>query len=356
MTGLFTFLQTIISQILQEYAVDTAVAMFEILLPALICGTTIYIMIFGYMVATGSVKHSMHEFIKRVLVIAFVIGIAYTEDMYQILVIQFADGFEQYLLKLIQVPSSIDQQNGVMAYLDSTFAAGMAQAYTAIQLASNESDKISLGTFFSQFGCGMIIAIATMILPLYCAMYLLIARIAITLLLAIGPIFIFCSLYPATRQYFAKWLGLLWTYILTYVLMTFMSLFALTIFNLMVGAIQIVDGQTNFILVAFQTLVVSIILVAIVFQVPSIAAGLCGSGGILNPSGAFYAVTSPAQTAAGSKNAIAPGKVGLPSSAPMTKGGGGNGGAPSMGADMNGAVANAAYATKGFGNKGWDNL
>jgi type IV secretion system protein VirB6 len=344
---------------MEEYVMTAAVEIFKTLGGLTICLSTLYFTIYGFMIVAGSVQHSMNDFIKRALIITVVLGLAFAENMYQDKVVYLTNEFEKVLIATIPapVPNSEPTQvtpDGVIAILDSTFTSGMLKASQAIDLSTQNKDQTTLGMFYSEFGCGVILAVSSMILPLYCAIYLFMAKIAMSLLLAIGPIFIVCSVFPPVKRYFDKWFSLLCTYVLTYVLMTVISYFVLSLFAAVVMEITISEGATNFILVAIQTAVISIFLVAIVFQVPSIASGLCGSGGILNPSSAFYATTSPAQTAAGSMGGLQKGK--MASISPGTSAGKGLTSA-TQGAQTESAggfASNAAYTSRGLGNKGWD--
>ena len=101
----------------------------------------------------------------------------------------------------------------------------------------------------------------------------MIAKVALALLVALGPIFIACALFDATRRYFFGWLSQAVNYL---------TLFALiiTVFELVLALVQqqwpSIDGQTNA-EVAGMLFSALCILGAIFFlQTPAIAAGIAG--------------------------------------------------------------------------------
>jgi len=104
----------------------------------------------------------------------------------------------------------------------------------------------------------------------------MIAKVALALLIALGPIFIACALFEATRRYFFGWLGHAINYLILFALI-------LTVFQLVLALVDAqwpsIEGQTG--LAGGLAFIALCLLGAIFFlQTPAIAAGIAGGASV----------------------------------------------------------------------------
>jgi type IV secretion system protein VirB6 len=101
------------------------------------------------------------------------------------------------------------------------------------------------------------------------------AKVALALLVALGPIFIACALFEATRRYFFGWLSQAVNYLVLFALI-------IVVFQLVLALVgarwSTIDGQDP---VVGGLLFIALSLLGAIFflQVPAIAAGIAGGAG-----------------------------------------------------------------------------
>jgi type IV secretion system protein VirB6 len=100
----------------------------------------------------------------------------------------------------------------------------------------------------------------------------LLAKVALALLIALGPIFVACALFEASRRFFFGWLSQAVNYIVLLALIVTVFQLILSLVGAQWGSI---DGQDP---VAGGLLFIALCLLAAIFflQVPAIAAGIAG--------------------------------------------------------------------------------
>lgn len=107
-----------------------------------------------------------------------------------------------------------------------------------------------------------------------CAAYLLIAKVMVSMLLIIGPLFIMLAFFPSTRDLFKAWTGQCFNYILLSILFPiafslFEAILNATVFS---GSINAANNYTSF----FLYLILSFVAI----QIPTLASSLSGGVGI----------------------------------------------------------------------------
>src|SRR5699024_3248594 len=71
---------------------------------------------------------------------------------------------------------------------------------------------------FGMYIVAFICYLGTAALTLFAAVLLMIAKIAMAVLLVVGPVFILLLMFNSTKRYFSMWLGQTLNYVLSYVL------------------------------------------------------------------------------------------------------------------------------------------
>lgn len=100
----------------------------------------------------------------------------------------------------------------------------------------------------------------------------LIAKLALALLVTLGPIFIACALFDATRRYFFGWLSQAVNYLVLFALIIVIFQLVLSLVRDQWGAIQGADPMTG------GLIFIALCLLGAIFflQTPAIAAGIAG--------------------------------------------------------------------------------
>jgi type IV secretion system protein VirB6 len=271
---------------------------------------SIYFMVFGYYVATGHTQYCASEFIRRMVVICFVIALALGVGVYQEMVVGAFNSLEQALVLSLAAPlkeldyasvgtsdpfgnvflatTEQDELANLYARLDWSFSQGVTLAKLYYDKKNQMQKEENDSTFLIG---GLEVAIATLLVVVFGGAILIMAKIAITILLALGPLFIFCLMFPATRRFFDLWLAQLCTYILTVVLMTVVLAIVLPMFDYFIWKMteEINNfnntGNANYVTDPLQMVVIAVVFFSLIMQVPNIAGALGRGAGLsaLNP-------------------------------------------------------------------------
>ncbi|OPY76830.1 MAG: Type IV secretion system protein VirB6 [Syntrophorhabdus sp. PtaU1.Bin153] len=251
-----------------------------------LAGVTLYFTVYGYMVMFGHIQEPFFEFLKKAGKILLVVSLALGVGSYQSNIVDSFRGLESGLSTIVQNGSA----SNVYQILDNTLREGLLLAQKAFENANNSSVMTAFGTVAGWFLTGLIISLATLMITAVAAGYIILAKVALSMLFGIGPIFIMCLLFPPVVRFFDAWAGQVITYTLVIVLMATAMAFALKIFN---GTVSQIDfnaatseaGSLNMVSAGFELLAIVLALMIVVFQIPTIAAALGGGFGLsmLNP-------------------------------------------------------------------------
>ncbi len=104
--------------------------------------------------------------------------------------------------------------------------------------------------------------------------YLLVAKVMVSFLLIVGPLFIMCAFFPSTRDFFKAWTGQCFNYVLLTILYTvafsiFVDVLDMTVFSMNISY------QSNIL-----TLIVFCVMALISVQIPVFCSSLSGGVGI----------------------------------------------------------------------------
>lgn len=278
---IFAYIGKTIESTLDTFVSTTSSNMIVGISGLILAGVTLYLTIYGYMVMFGQIQEPFFEFLKKAGKILLVVALALSAGAYQSNIVETFRGIESGLSTIVKHGSA----SNIYEVLDNSFSGGA----TLVEKAFDKANEFSLfsapATVIGWLLSGLIICLATVILTVAAAGYILLAKVAISLLLGLGPIFIMCLLFPPVVRFFDAWASQVVTYILVIVLMATAMAFALQIFDAFVARVDYAAVDQNAITVATQLLIISACLLIVVFQIPTIAAALGGGFGLsmLNP-------------------------------------------------------------------------
>lgn len=170
------------------------------LVPALTIILTLFIAFFAFALITGRTQISIRALTPRIVTLGLVVTLATSWIAYQTLVWNLAAGApDQIASVILGGQGSATQQFGDK--IDIVFA--------AIQHASEQTGQQAAGApqkDISTFSPEGLMWIGATLLLLGTVGVLVTSRIALAVLMAVGPVFVVLALFPATRGLFAGWL------------------------------------------------------------------------------------------------------------------------------------------------------
>jgi type IV secretion system protein VirB6 len=220
----------------------------------------LYVLLYGFAILRGSIAEPVMDFAVRSIKLALVYMLATTTAYSSWVTEPLFHVLPDTLTRAISGAGTPD----VGAAFDQFFNRA---AYLA--------DKIAREASAIDFGPWILAAVVYVIGALAAALgfgVVLVAKVALALLVALGPIFIACALFEATRRFFFGWLAQAVNYLVLFALI-------ITLFQLILSLVgeqwgQIDGGDP----MAGGLLFVALCLLGSIFflQTPAIAAGIAG--------------------------------------------------------------------------------
>ncbi len=138
---------------------------------------------------------------------------------------------------------------------------------------------------FGMYLVAVIVWLVTAILTAYAAFLIIMSKVAMALLLAVGPIFIVMSLFQATQRFFESWLAMVINFGLLLILSVAAVQIVMNLFSQLINGVHSTVGISTGDMIAIVIMV--IINGLILRQIPSMASAL-GGGVALATQGTFF--------------------------------------------------------------------
>lgn len=206
--GFGIFVEDAVMSTMSTYVTTKAAAVTAALVPVATGAVTGYILWTGYQVMRGEGKEPFLTVMWRWFRVAAIAGIALNAPQYQSLVVEGLTGIQGAFATAFGSASSVGGTVDSMA--DPIFT-----------LATTLFSEGTTG-LVPQFGliiAGLLAGVAICIIGLTSMGMFLVASVSLSLLLAMGPAFIFCAMFPSTQKYTESWLGQVLSAIFTNILL-----------------------------------------------------------------------------------------------------------------------------------------
>lgn len=220
----------------------------------------LYVLLYGFAILRGSISEPVMDFAVRSLKLAFVYMLATTVAYSTYITDPLFHVLPDTLARAVSGSGVPD----VGAAFDQFFSRA---AYLAEKI-TKEASPIDFGPWI----LGAVVYIVGALAAALGFGVVMIAKVALALLVALGPIFIACALFDASRRFFFGWLSQAVNYLVLFALI-------LTIFQLILSLVDQqwgqIDGQDP---MAGGLLFIALCLLGAIFflQTPAIAAGIAG--------------------------------------------------------------------------------
>ena len=204
--SIYADLFTSIDTSLASYVSSTSASVITWLTPVFSNLLIIYIAMLGYAHMMGAVEEPLLDAFKRVVRIGIILTLALSVGTYSSVIVDFLyNGPEQLAAVLTGTPPGA-------TLLDDLYKLGF-------EIGDRAWDEGGiLDGDFGMYMIAVIMWIGTIILTAYAAFLLLMAKVALSVLLAVGPIFIVLALFPTTQRFFDAWIAMTINYGLLVVL------------------------------------------------------------------------------------------------------------------------------------------
>ena len=246
--------------------------------PAIVTLATVYLMGWGYLQLTGRTEENLGTGIRRLLVLALVLGVALHLWLYNELIV------DTFYSAPAQLAAAMIGASDPVSSIDTIWQRGGSVA-----------EQLWLKGTFSTFGladdlAGVIVWLLIGALCVYTMFLIALSSIACAVLLAIGPLFIAMLLFDSTRRYFEAWIAQLVTYALISILTVLVAALLLQIVESFAAQTAAIGADIHTV-DALDMVLVSTLVFLLMRQIMPIAAGL-GGGLALSSFGAVSRVVA----------------------------------------------------------------
>jgi len=224
----------------------------------------LYVLLYGFAILRGAIQEPMMDFAVRSLKLALICMLATTVAYTTYVTNPLFHVLPNTLTQAISGAATPD----VGSAFDQFFARA---AYLAEKITKNASP-----VDFAPWILGAVVYIVGALAAAIGFGVVLIAKVALALLIALGPIFVACALFEATRRYFFGWLSQAVNYLVLFALIITVFQLILSLVAQQWGSIDSSDPMAG------GLLFVALCLLGAIFflQTPAIAAGIAGGASV----------------------------------------------------------------------------
>ncbi|UWU17150.1 type IV secretion system protein (plasmid) [Rhizobium sullae] len=228
---------------------------------------TLYVVLFGYLVLRGSVQEPILEFAFRAMKLAIIVMLVRNASEYQTYV---TDLFFEMLPKEISQALNAGTAPSASTF-DSLLDKGQRCAYEIWSRASWPVDIVTGIGGMMVIGASFIVAAIGYIISLY-------ARLALAVVLAIGPIFVALAMFQSTRRFTESWIGQLANFVILQVLVVAIGSLLITCIDTTFTA---VESYSDVLMRPIALCSICLAALYVFYQLPGIASALAAGGASL---------------------------------------------------------------------------
>ena len=290
---LFQFIGETIDNAVAAFVSPAASNLIDTLGPVALAGTTLYLILMGYMTLGGYLTSPLSAVVKQAAKVALISAFAFNSVNYMSWVVDTVDGLQ------VGLSNAMTPGAGSVTSIYQTLDNSLDRAFNLVgECLSNANDAgMNVGSALSWMFCALAIGLGSLIFMLIGGAIVITAKLSLAVLFGIGPFFIMCLMWPVTARFFDSWFSQVMNYTLTIVIVAIFISFSGAAFDRFIaGADVSADGQNSPAFAALQILGLTGLLSFILFQVGGLASGL--AGGVSMAAMTLRQMASPATSAA----------------------------------------------------------
>ncbi|KOF14244.1 conjugal transfer protein TrbL [Ensifer adhaerens] len=227
----------------------------------------LYVVLYGYLVLRGSIEAPVLEFAYRAIKLGILVMLVRNAAEYRAFVTDlFFTSLPQEISTALNtgtVPSA--------STFDALLDKGQASAN---QIWNRSSWPLDIATAFG----GLLMVVVTFIVAAIGYIISLYARVALAIILALGPIFIALAMFQSTRRFTEAWIGQLVNFVILQILVVAVGSLLITTLD---TSFTTVEGYEDVLMRPIAIGAIGIASLYVFYQLPGIAASLAAGGASL---------------------------------------------------------------------------
>ena len=275
MSTIFTDIFDVVDIVLDDYVLDTSTLIINSVTPIFTSLLILWIAIWGYMMMYGKTESTLTDAFFRILRLGFILTLGLAVGTYNSVIVDFLFGWPEEVVAWATGNTSSSITGSIDALLNSIVE--------VVYAAWNKA-----GVFDGNFGFYIIAGVVSVLgvmITVTLAFLIILSKIILSILLAVGPIFIMLLLFPTTQKFFESWMAAAMNYGFLLILAVLVALLTVSLVNTMMASL----GDADFLSQLGGAIEISILLLLstlVLKQTPQLAANL-GGGIAIQTAGAF---------------------------------------------------------------------
>lgn len=280
--GFFAEFNLWLETVLNTFIANNTAAMAAILQPAIITLGVLYVALWGYLQLMGKVEEPFLIGVRRLLTLAFILGISLQGWLYNdVIVDTMFRAPAQLGAAMLGAAGPVNPEavsGDTVGIIDEILFDGDDAA--SLLLTKGEVFGENIVYYFA----AVAVYLAVGLTAIYTMFLLALSKIALSVLIAMGPLFLAMLFFETTKRYFESWIAQLSNY-------AFLTILAVLVAALMLQIIStaaedaVAAGDGIEIAHALKVCIAAVLTFLVMRQVPSMAQGLA-SGVALSSFGA----------------------------------------------------------------------
>ena len=222
--GFFAEFNTWLTALLAGYIGTMTARVAAILEPTVIALGALYVLIWGYLQFSGRIEEPFMAGIKRILTLALIFTVSLRLWLYGPVIV------DTFFSAPSQLAAQVIGAFDAVSIVDQILFAGGDAANLLLQKGG------ILDGDFSYYLAGAAVYLVVGLTAIYTIFLLALSRIALSVLLALGPLFIALLLFDSTKRFFEAWLAQLSNY-------AFITVLTVLVAALMMQLVRVASEQ-----------------------------------------------------------------------------------------------------------------
>jgi type IV secretion system protein VirB6 len=205
--GFFAEFSTWLNGVLAQYIANNTSAIARLLEPAIVTLGVFYIVLWGYWQLLGKIEEPFFEGVKRLLTLALILGLSLDLWLYnQVIVDTFFNAPTTLAGGIIAAANPGGGAFDPVGVVDEIFFDGDDAASLLMQ--KGEIFGRDIVFYFAAIAVYIVVGLTAV----YTMFLLALSKIALSVLIAMGPIFLSLLLFESTKRFFEAWIAQLMNY------------------------------------------------------------------------------------------------------------------------------------------------
>lgn len=217
--GFFDQFNVWLTAILENYIGDSTARIAAALEPVIVTLAILYVVVWGYLHLVGKIEEPFVTGVKRMIVLAVILGVSLSLWLYNSVIV------DTFFSAPTQLAAAAVGAYDSVTVIDRILFLGGEAASSLIRQGG------LLNGNFSLYLAGFAVHLMVGLTAIYTIFLLTLSRIALSVLLALGPLFVTFLFFESTKRFFESWIAQMANYAFISILTVLVAMLMLSVLS-----------------------------------------------------------------------------------------------------------------------------